>query len=179
MIVYKFTDTDNRCRGYQYAPGKVHEFTGVGSLCSPGWSHAYVHPLLAVLHDPIHGQYLPGGVLWRCDTGDGVVLHDGKMKLGTSKITLVELVDIPEIPTLQRVEYGIRSALCIVTSERWKSWARGWLDGTDRTTGAAAWAWAEAAWAWAEAAEAAREAAEAAWAWAEAARAEEMTAEAR
>jgi hypothetical protein len=54
-IVYKLTDQHLQTyQGYQWAVGERREFPGTGDLCGAGWCHAYTHPLLAVILNPIH-----------------------------------------------------------------------------------------------------------------------------
>ena len=56
--LYKLTDENGQTRGgTQWGPGVSHSGTGCGGLCSPGWIHAYEHPLVAVLLNPIHGKF--------------------------------------------------------------------------------------------------------------------------
>lgn len=42
--------------GCQWVLDEWKETDGQGSLCGPGWLHYYAHPLLAVLHNPIHAD---------------------------------------------------------------------------------------------------------------------------
>ena len=56
---YKITDKDIRTHnGYQWAVGKWHKAIGNGNdQCTDGVLHYYESPLLAVLLNPIHGNY--------------------------------------------------------------------------------------------------------------------------
>ena len=190
--VYKLTKPDlTTYNGFQYVPGQTYTFPGTGELCGPGWSHAYTSPQLALLLNPIHGNYTPCR-LWEAE---GVVgATDLGLKIGCSTLTLRREITVPEVTTEQRVTFAISCALAVYTVPAFSAWTAAWLSGEDRTeaaaeaaraaAGAAAWAaWAAeaaraAAWAAAWAAEAARAAGAAAgaawaaaWAAAEAARA--------
>ena len=186
MIVYKLTDKDGYTRrGLSgetlWAPGVTRETSGEGDLCTPGWLHAYEHSILAVLHDPIYGEYGDFARMWKCDTLDGVIKRDGQMKLGTTKLKVIKEVKKPKVTVEQRVAYAIACSLRIYVEESYVMWAEGWLSGKDRTdesawaAESAFWSAEEAAWAamwavrattwaaaWATTWEAAREAARAA-----------------
>ena len=167
MTGYKLTDkNDQTWGGCQWGPGVTHETDGAGDLCGPGWLHYYSHPLLAVLHNPIHGHFdLATAHLWEAEAG-GEIRDDSGLKLGCTKLTTLKRVEIPEIATTQRVAYGILCACEVYDDPGWQSWADRWLSGEDRSTDAewaawAAWEATRAAW---EATRAAGEATRAAWA---------------
>ena len=195
-IVYKLTDENKRTHGGFPGPdgweiGKTYKTSGKGELCGPGFLHAYHHPLLAVLHNRIHANYdSPRLFLARAA---GKILCDGQMKLGSSRLTLLEEMELPLINMTQRVAYGIIATQKVIgdACPAWSQWAEEWLSGKDRSAEAAwaaAWAAEEAAWeaaawaaeeaAWEAAARAAEEAAEEAAAWAAARAAEEAAWEA-
>lgn len=116
--------------------GTWRETNGVGSLCGPGWLHAYESPELAEFHDPIHGNYGPSAELWRVECA-GRELRDGAMKCGWSRMQPVESIE-RSIPTLeQRVRYAILCAMATLPDEPrdsvWRRWAEDWLAGRDRT----------------------------------------------
>jgi len=113
-------------------------------LCSEGWIHAYEHPLLAVLHNPIHGNYDPKTMhLWECKTTDKKPKRDGQLKLGVRNLTTIKQISIPAITITQRISYGILCAKEVCTEAVWNKWADNWLSGKDRTE-AAAWVAASA-----------------------------------
>jgi len=167
--VYKLTKPDlTTYNGFQYVPGQTYTFPGTGELCGPGWSHAYTSPQLALLLNPIHGNYTPCR-LWEAE---GVVgATDLGLKIGCSTLTLRREITVPEVTTEQRVTFAISCALAVYTVPAFSAWTAAWLSGEDRTEAAAEAAEAARAAAWAAARAAARAAAwAAAWA-AEAARA--------
>lgn len=154
MILYKLTDANGRTyRKTQWGVGVTHKAAdpGKGPLCGPGWIHAYEHPLLAVLHDPIHGQFGPYARLWECKTDDDRPLRDGQMKIGVRSLTTIREIPLPKVTTKQRVRYSILCAWKSLTGHReewvrmWRAWARRWLSGEDRSRDAVAWG--AAAWA--------------------------------
>jgi len=176
MIVYKLTD-ENACSlgNTHWTIGKTNTATGEGGLCGPGWLHCYEHPLLAVLHDPIHGKFGASARMFRCEAG-GQILKDDQMKMGCSELTPIEEISLPTLTATKRIAYAIFCSQCVYHDQWWNAWADKWLSGEDRTFAAAkaakaaTWAAKAAAWEAAEAAaEAAEAAAEAAWAAAEAA----------
>jgi hypothetical protein len=159
-IRYKLTTADMTTRDHQWEIGKWYSVKGKIKLCKNGF-HCYQHPYLAVLHQPIHGDYGSGMRLFEAEvSGQHVV--DGQVKECWRHMRLLRELSLPEITIGQRAEYGIRCALAVYTDPAFVTWAENWLDGSDRSV-AAAWA---AAWATRAAA---RAAADAAWAAARAA----------
>jgi hypothetical protein len=169
--LYKLTRQDNTTTGgitltLTWGAGVSNTATGSGTrLCSPDVIHAYTHPLLAVLLNPIHANY-DSPKLWRCE-GD-IVADDHGLKVGVKTLTTIEEIPLPAVTTEQRVKFAILCAKQVCKDKKWNAWADKWLSGKDRS-GDAAWAAAQAptwaaSWAaasWAEAAAAARWAAEA------------------
>jgi hypothetical protein len=162
VTLYKLTDAQGQTHGdgtnhTQWGAGITHEAKGPadGPLCSASWIHAYEHPLVAVLLNPIHAN-LKNPQLWSCRGEIGK--RDGPLKCGCRALTTVEVLPLPEITTEQRVRFAIGCAWPRA-SVAWKKRATGWLSGKDRTAAAAraaAAAWEAAAAqaaveAWAEA----------------------------
>lgn len=143
MIVYKWTREDLTTWGeYQYAVGRPAVALGIGNLCSGGWLHAYPDPLLAVLMKLAHvnDDYT---VLWRCETSGKINM--GRDKLGCTHLTLIERIDPPIVTIEQRIRFAILCAREVYQDPDWRTWADRWLDGSDRSTNAAAEA-ADSAW---------------------------------
>lgn len=164
---YKLTD-QMLCThgGYQWALGEWRETDGTGNLCGPGWLHAYSNPLLALLINPVHAD-IKSPRLWRAE-GDGQTRDDRGLKLGFTRLRIIEEMPLPTITNEQRVMFAIRCAIEAGADDPdWMAWALHYIDGSDRTKEAAAWVAREWAAAWAAAAPA--EAAAAAVAWAAAA----------
>jgi len=187
--LFKLTDSCGKTRNdTQWGPGVSHSGTGKGELCGPGWIHAYEHPLIAVLMNPIHAR-VKTPRLWEAE-GE-IAIRDGQIKCGCKTLTTIREIPLPKITTEMRVRFAILCAKEVCADLPWNAWADKWLSGEDRSEAAAgaaagaAWAaWAAEAAAWAaEAAEAAAQtaagaaayrsarAARAAWAAAAAARA--------
>jgi len=174
MRVFKLTDSEMKTYdGFQWELNKTFKTSGDGELCGPGFLHSYEHPLLAILHNPIHGYFdLNTARLFEAEA-DGKIKKDGQMKMGSSELTLIKEIEIPKITLEQRVAYAILCAKEVCKDEDWNFWADNWLSGKDRsekTAKAARWAAsreaASAAWVACWAAESAwtTEAARAAWA---------------
>jgi len=128
----------------------MHEASGEGDLCGPGWIHVYLSPRLAVILNPIHANFAEP-VLWRVEC-DGSVKTDRGMKEGWSRVTTVEIVEAPVYSREQLIAYGIWCATEVCVDPQWCAWADGWISGRDRTRAAARAAAAAAAAAAAEAA---------------------------
>ena len=172
--LYKLTSFKSMTHGgTQWGEGIVHQTSGKGELCGPGWLHAYEHPLLAALFNPIHANF-EAPQLWLAE-GE-IRKRDGELKCGTTKLKTIRCIKLPELSVEFRVRFAIKIALHVYKAPAFVKWAADWLSGKNRSARAAAEAAAEA-WA-ARAARAAARAAEAAARAAEAAaRAAEAAAE--
>jgi hypothetical protein len=141
--LYKLTDSRGKTRnGTQWGPGVSHSGTGEGELCGPGWIHAYEHPLIAVLLNPIHANF-KNPRLWEAEGEVG--LRDGQIKCGCKTLTTVREIPLPEITMEMRVRFAILCAkeVCAYLAwnawaDNWNAWADKWLSGEDRTQAAAA-----------------------------------------
>ena len=157
MKLYKLTDkNDQTLNNCQWGEGVTVETSGEGELCSAGFTHWYTSPLLAVLLNPIHGDYdLETAHLWE---GEGEVIKDDHgLKVGCKKATTLCRISLPEVTLEQKIASGILCAKEVYDGKDWNNWADKWLSGEDRSR-ESAWAAAEAA-AWATAWDAARDAA--------------------
>jgi hypothetical protein len=137
MKLYKLTDQNDQTHGgTQWGEGVTHRGTGVGELCGPGYIHAYTDPLLAVLLNPLHGNFdLTDAHLWE---GAGVVAkNDHGLKVGCVEFTTARRVPLPVVSAVQKVAFGILCALEVYSEPGYVAWARGWLDGSDRSYAAA------------------------------------------
>jgi len=171
-MLCKLTDQDHKSYGgLLWGEGVTHTAEpGELPLCTSGWIHYYADPLLAVLHNPIHANYLkPLG--WEVLVGE-VVKHEGQLKSGAKTLTTVRMIELPKLSPVNTTAYGILVAKEVWRDKTWQRWADDWLAGTDRSAAGAlaarpATAARVAAWAaaWAAAAHAAGDAvAAAAWA---------------
>ena len=147
MKLYKLTDKNDQTRDdTQWGLGVTHEATGKGKkLCSDGVLHAYRDPLLAVLMDPIHGEFVPDAHLWEAE---GKVMVDDGTKVGCKKMTTLRQILLPTITIEQRVRFAILCGKEVCNDSMWLKWADKWLDETDRSAAnasAAAYAAAYAA----------------------------------
>ena len=134
--LYKLTDSCGKTLDDTlWGPGVSHSGTGEGELCGPGWIHAYEHPLIAVLLNPIHANY-DSPRLWEAA---GVVgLRDGQIKCGCKTLTTVREIPLPKITMEMRVRFAILCAKEVCASSlAWNAWADKWLSGEDRTQAAA------------------------------------------
>lgn len=146
--IYKLTAQDmTTYGGFQWKLGEWPAMlSGKGDLCGPGYYHAYEHPLLAVLHNPIHADiYNPR--LYRCEY-QGPLKRDCSLKCGVQCMRLMRQLRLPVVTTKTRVRYAILCSLAVYSDdEHYVAWARGWLSGQDRAADAAWAAARSAAWA--------------------------------
>ena len=158
----KLTDkNDQTYNDTQWGEGVTHTASGKGELCTAGWIHYYDSPLLAVLLNPIQGNFKHPH-LWSAQVNKEIKSGDN-LKFGTTSLTTIKRIPLPKLTTTQRIIFGIYCAMEVYHNEEFQCWGKHWIGGSDRSIAAAR-----------EAREAAREAAEAAeatWTTADAARA--------
>lgn len=133
--LYKLTDQDGYTRRRmsgetKWSPGFTLEASGKDELCSSSFVHAYTHPLLAVLLNPIHAR-IENPLLWEAE-GD-IALTDDGLKVGCTRLTTIKQIDLPVISTEQRVRFAVLCAKAVYEGPGWKKWADNWLSGADRT----------------------------------------------
>jgi len=153
MIAYKLTTQKMTTHGgFKFRMNRWRVAKGKGNkLCTDGVLHQYRHPVLAVIFNLIHARFI-NPKLWEIEHS-GEVAFDG-LKAGTKKQRLVREMPLPAITTEQRVEFAIRVTMRVYKDDAFTTWATGWLDGSDRSERAEAWAAARSAGAEAWAAEA-------------------------
>lgn len=138
QTLYKLTDAwGTTSGGIQWGENITHAATGSADqpLCSDGWIHAYEHPDLAVLLNPIHGQFIYPR-LWEAR---GVIgKKKGQTKCGCRELTTVREVPLPRWSIVQSVAFGILCALEVCKDPQFVMWAERWLSGVDRTEESAA-----------------------------------------
>ena len=160
--LYKLTDNLGRTRAGEdneltWAVGVEHKTAGTGTqLCTADVIHAYEHPLIAVLMNPVHADLNPAKMRLFVAEGE-IVACEGQLKCGVHALKIVEEIPVPVLTTEQRVKFAILCAKLVCKDAAWNAWTDKWLSGYDRSAAAA-----EAAWVWAAAAR--TEEAAAAWA---------------
>jgi len=160
--LYKITDSEDQTRNMcQWGEGITIKTSGEGGMCGTGFTHWYTDPRLAVLFNPIHGNFdLKTAHLWE---GEGEIIKTDGLKVGCIEATTLKRINFPIISTEQKVKFAILCALEVYNEEKFIRWAHNWLDNVDRTE-ATAWLGAKEGWTARAAAEAAAWAAAAAWA---------------
>ena len=147
--LYKLTDADGYTRrGYgnetKCEEGHVVTATcGRQDLCTDGFVHAYRHPELGLALNPIHAD-ISKPRLWLCE---GIVRADDGLKVGCRRLHCLEELEVTAIPVEALIRWSIYLVMLVQQEGAipiWDRWARGWLDGSDRSA-RAAWA-ARAAW---------------------------------
>ena len=143
--LYKLTTQDYKTRAgesneTQWGKGVTHTAGGSGALCSDAWIHAYTHPLLAVIFNPIHAS-IDNPVLWKCE---GVVGKTDSTKVGCTSLTTLKTIALPDVTIEQRVKFAILGARATYREPAFLSWSAEWLAGTTEARAKKA-AWAAAA----------------------------------
>ncbi len=118
----------NGCKWYL---GKWKKADKLGVFCSPGGFHGYEHPLLAMLHNPVHAR-IDDPRLFEAEAG-GKIARDGEMKLKAQRMRVVLEIRVPTISIAQRVDYGVRCAKAVYSDPKWTCWADSWLSGADKS----------------------------------------------
>lgn len=132
MKLYKLTDENFETYGHtKWGENVTHEGTGNGSLCGPGWIHAYTSPELAVLLNPMHANF-KNPVLWEAE--GNIDLNDQGLKVGSKKLTTIKIIPVPEITITQKIAFGILCALEVYQEDNFVTWAKNWLTGADRSS---------------------------------------------
>lgn len=105
-IVYKLTDQNMRTwKRTQWTWGHWKETTGEGQLCGPGWLHCYSDPLLAVLFNPIDGDYRDPRLFQA--QGEGKRKDDFGVKIGFTRLRLLKEIDVPKLSLEERQMFAI------------------------------------------------------------------------
>lgn len=134
---YKLLTQDMKTRKGKYNEmdwsdvGEWHEANGEGGLCTAGMIHDYDDPWIAVVMNPAHAA-IHDPVMYETER-DGPTEADG-LKCGCKRLRLVRRADIPDVPRVQRVAFGILAAMQVCHDDVWLTWARAWLSGEDRSS---------------------------------------------
>jgi len=140
--LYKLTDVNGRTRAGEdneltWAVGVTHKTVSTGTrLCSSDVIHAYEHPLIAVLINPIHADFNPATMRLFAAEGE-IVAREGQLKCGVHALTVVEEIPVPVLTTEQRVKFAILCAKTVCKDAAWNAWADKWLSGEDRSAATA------------------------------------------
>jgi hypothetical protein len=134
--LYKLTDEFGNTKNQtHWAEGTRHEIAkelrdSTQPLCSKHYYHAYENPLVAVFMNPSHANFR-NPILWRA-TG-WVSKRNGQLKCGCFTLRTLQQIPLPVLTTNQRIRVAIQCALKEPQTESFKSWAKNWLSGVDRT----------------------------------------------
>jgi len=133
MIVYKLIRQDRTTRyGFKYPPKgeRLPELSGRGDLCSDGFYHGYAHPLLAVLHAPLHVE---ADYTKMIEIEVPEVYAPDQMKLGFTTGVVGKVIPLPKVTDEQKIRYAIGSACSICQKKSFREWADNWISGKDRS----------------------------------------------
>jgi len=137
MIIYKLTRQDRTTRdGFKYPPkgSRLPELSGKGGLCSDSFYHGYAHPLLAILHAPIHVE---PDYTKMIEIEVPEVCAPDQTKLGFTTGIVGKVVPPPKVTNEQRKRYAIGCACSVYKDGSFRKWADDWISGKDRSRGAA------------------------------------------
>ncbi|TXH44754.1 MAG: hypothetical protein E6Q97_32260 [Desulfurellales bacterium] len=135
--LYKLTDAQGRTRAGEdnertWAVGVTHKTAGTGTrLCSSDVIHAYEHPLIAVLMNPIHAMLNPWQI--RLFLAEGEIVARDNFYLGVHSLKVVEELPVPKLLLGVRVQLAIWAAKHTCTDASWNQWADDWLNNLDRS----------------------------------------------
>lgn len=167
MKLIKLTDDKNQTfNNTQWAPGVTHTVDGDSKeLCNGHWIHAYRDIYLALLMNPLHGNFNPVHV-WEAKGEIGLDTGD---KVGCKSLTTIKRLLEPRITMAMCVRFAILCALeCYSEWEeydvghKWLNWAESYSTSAESAAESAAWS---AAWAAESAAESAAKSAARSAAW--------------
>jgi hypothetical protein len=127
---------------FQWTVGEWCEAPGTGELCTNGWLHWYHSAELALLLNPIHAN-IKNPRLFVAEAS-GAMRDDLGLKGGSTKLRITQEIQYVAPTTEQRVKFAILCASAVCRDTAFLEWANGWLNGSDRSSGAA-WAAAAAA----------------------------------
>ncbi|MFQ5622422.1 MAG: hypothetical protein ACE5FS_03400 [Paracoccaceae bacterium] len=130
-VVYKLTDTYKRTHGGFGRWEARAEFTapGGGKMCSDAYLHAYADPILAVLMNPVHANFV-WPRMFECEAN---VEQDDGTKLGCTRIKVLREIEAPQVTREQATKFGILAAKAVYHEPKWNRWAEDWLSGKDRS----------------------------------------------
>ena len=100
--LYKLTDEQGRTRAGEdneltWAVGVEHKTAGTGTqLCTADVIHAYEHPLIAVLMNPVHAMLNPATM--RLFVAEGEVVARDAFNCGVHSLKITEEISIPTLP---------------------------------------------------------------------------------
>jgi hypothetical protein len=95
--------------------------------------------VLAVLLNPGHANF-DKPRLFEAEA-KGKIKYDGQLKFGCQKMRLIKELALPKIPLVKRVELAIKLALKVSKDKAFVTWAKNWLNGTDRSAESAREIW--------------------------------------
>ena len=135
---YKLTDENGRTNNsMQWGENITNIAIGAGTvLCSNGFIHFYMNPLIAALMNPAHGHF-KNPILWECKYDESTSLHK-PLKSGSKTVKTIKRIPLPQVTATQRVAFGILCAMRVHKEKEFTKWAKDWLSGKDRSRKAAA-----------------------------------------
>jgi hypothetical protein len=124
-FIYKLTDQNLQTYyGFQYKRNRWVKVLcdSYEPLCTQYWLHAYEHPYLAVLLNPIHAQ-IRNARLFECKWR-GKIKNKSWLKLGVSEIILKRELELPVFTDRQKRRFLFRFAdfRSILTAEEKTRW---------------------------------------------------------
>jgi hypothetical protein len=132
MHAYTLTDASLQTfNNTQWALGAPLKASGKGNLCSDGWIHFYDDPKLAMIFNPIHGNFEHPRLFEAL--AEGTIKEDRGIKFGCTKLTLIKEIEVPLVPLNVKVCFSILCSLTENKDESYIKWANKWLNKEDRS----------------------------------------------
>lgn len=133
MKAYKLTRANNQTLHYtKWGENVTHSATGTGKgLCSTSWIHFYTDPILAVLMNRLHADFISPN-LWECETSGEHLFEP--LKAGCKTLTTIRQIPLPNITRNQKIAFCLLCAKVVCRYSEWHEWANNWLNNVDRTT---------------------------------------------
>ena len=107
----------------------IYKLTDENKCARDGY-HAYASPEIAVLMNPDHADF-DSSRLFEAE-GSGECMS-GPLELRYQNLTLLKEIPLPAFTFNQRIWFGIQCALKVCDDPVFISWAKNWINGTDRS----------------------------------------------
>lgn len=124
-MIYKLTDQEFKTGGIRWVPGEWHSTSGVGTLCSAAFLHAYPTALAAMFMNPIHAR-IASPRLWQAE-GLGTTVEDCGLKLGCTQLRITQELLLPILDQEHRIRAALLASLEACGNQQWRAFANNFL----------------------------------------------------
>lgn len=132
-VLYKLTN-EHDCSFSATQWGNYITHTAPGQkegkvLCSNCWLHAYTHPVIAILLNPIHANFYKPN-LWLCGGKAKIVDLDGKV--GCIELTTQKKMIPPVISDITTLCWGMACLSKVYEEVYYQQWCGNWIGSIER-----------------------------------------------